>query len=173
MEIRGTVAVVTGSSSGIGAAVAVELARRGAIVVGTARRAAELEETAERCRAHTARSTAVTADLSDPAECHRVIVEAEALGPVEILVNNAGVPLHRHALDTTPDDIEWVMRVNFMAAVHTTAAALPSMVDRGRGSIVNVTSVAGAIPNPRESGYGASKAALHQWSHGRSRARRP
>jgi short-subunit dehydrogenase len=58
------------------------------------------------------------------------------------------------------------MQVNFMSAVRTTMAALPGMVERRRGSIVNVTSVAGYLPNPRESAYGASKAALSRWSHG-------
>ena len=82
------------------------------------------------------------------------------------MINNAGISLHRHALRTTPADVERVMRVNFLSAVQITMAALPSMVERGQGSVVNITSVAGVIPNPRESAYGASKAALHLWSHG-------
>jgi short-subunit dehydrogenase len=58
------------------------------------------------------------------------------------------------------------MRINFLSAVQTTMAALPGMVERRRGSVVSITSVAGYIPNPNESAYGASKAALHLWSHG-------
>lgn len=167
MNIAGTTALVTGASSGIGAAVAVDLARRGATVVITARRAVELDAVAEQCRKHAPGSFGVPADLSDPEACGRVVAVAAArLGSVDILVNNAGISLHRHALDTTPDDVERVLQVNFLAAVRTTMAALPAMADRGRGSIVNVTSVAGYIPNPKESAYGASKAALHLWSHG-------
>lgn len=166
MKIAGTVALVTGASSGIGAAIAAELARRGATVVGTARRQAELEAAVGRARRHSPGSIAVAADLAEPGEAERVVVSTiEQLGRVDIVVNNAGMPLRRHALDTTVDDVERVMRVNFLAAVATTATALPGMVERGRGSIVNVTSVAGSIPNPHESAYGASKAALHLWSH--------
>jgi short-subunit dehydrogenase len=167
MRISGRVALVTGGSSGIGAAVAEDLARRGATVVTTARRTTELEATARNCRQHTAGSFAVTADLAEPEECERVVATTiERLGRVDILVNNAGVSLHRHALETTAGDVEQVMRVNFLTAVRTTMAALPGMVDRKEGAVVNVTSVAGYVPNPRESAYGASKAALSLWSHG-------
>ena len=167
MKIAGSVALVTGASSGIGAAVAVELARRGATVVGTARREQELEATADECRRHAPASLAITADLAVADDCERIVAEAvERLGRVDIVVNNAGITLHRHAMQTTADDVERVMAINFLAPVRTTMAALPGMVERGRGSVVNVTSVAGAIPNPKESAYGAAKAALHLWSHG-------
>jgi short-subunit dehydrogenase len=166
MNIRGSVALVTGASSGIGAVVAADLARRGAQVVVTARREAELERTADACRRHTAGSFAVTADLGEPGEGARVVAAAtEALGRVDIVVNNAGISIRRHALDTTPEEVERVMRVNFFSAVQTTMAALPAMVERRRGCVVNITSVAGYIPNPKESAYGASKAALSLWSH--------
>ncbi len=166
MKIDGSVALIAGASSGIGAAIAVEFARRGAIVVVTARRATELEAVAERCRSFTADSLAVTGDLAQPSDCERVVLTTrEQLGRVDILVNNAGISMRRHVLDTSPADLERVLQINFLAAVHTTAAVLPAMVERGRGSVVNVTSVAGSIPNPRESAYGASKAALHLWMH--------
>ncbi len=167
MKIQGSVALVTGASSGIGAITAIDLARRGATVVVTARREAELEATAERCRAHSPDSFAITGDLGLAGEGER-IVEAitDKLGRLDIVVNNAGISLHRHALGTSAADVEHVMRVNFLSAVQTTMAALPGMVERRRGSIVNITSVAGYIPNPSESAYGASKAALNLWSHG-------
>lgn len=167
MKINGSVALVTGASSGIGAATAVELAKRGATVVVTARREAELEATAKLCQAHTAASFAITGDLGLDGEGDRIVAAAaERLGQVDIVVNNAGISLHRHALGTSAADVEHVMRVNFLSAVQTTMAALPGMVDRKRGSVVNITSVAGYIPNPSESAYGASKAALNLWSHG-------
>jgi len=167
MKIARSVALVTGASSGIGAAIAVDLARRGATVVGAARREKELEATAEECRHHAPGSFGISADLSVAEDCERIVAATtERLGRLDILVNNAGITLHRHALETSADDVELVLRVNFMAPVRTTMAALPGMVERGQGSVVNVTSVAGAIPNPRESAYGAAKAALHLWSHG-------
>ena len=162
--IRGSVALVTGASSGIGAATAIELGRRGATVVLTARRQAELDTTAAGCLGE---SLVVPADLAAGGEPERVVAAAvDRFGRLDIVVNNAGITLHRHALDTPAADVERVLRMNFLAAVHVTMAALPGMVERKRGSVVNVTSVAGAIPNPRESAYGASKAALSMWSHG-------
>ncbi len=89
-----------------------------------------------------------------------------ALGRVDVLVNNAGISLHRSAIDTPAADVERVLQVNFLVAVRATMAALPGMLERRSGSVVNITSVAGFIPNPNESAYGASKAALHLWSHG-------
>jgi short-subunit dehydrogenase len=108
----------------------------------------------------------VVADLAIPEDCTRVVSEVvERLGRLDILVNNAGISIRRHTLLTTPDEVERVMRVNFFSAVHMSMAALPGMVERKRGAVVNITSVAGYIPNPKESAYGASKAALSLWSH--------
>ncbi len=167
MDIRGAVAIVTGASSGIGAATAVELARRGAIVVAAARRRDKLEQTVERCRAHVAACIAVTADVADRQACDELVAAAERdFEHLDIVVNNAGVSLRRHAAETTVEEIERVLQINFFGAVYTTMAALPRMLARRRGSIVNVTSVAGYLPNPREAAYGASKAALSLWTHG-------
>ena len=167
MEIRGAVAIVTGASSGIGAATAEELARRGAVVVAVARRQELLDETVKRCREHTPASRAFRADVGDRAACESVVASTLAdVGCVDIVVNNAGVSLRRHAAKASVEEIEQVMQINFFGAVYLTMAALPGMLERNRGSIVNVTSVAGYIPNPHESAYGASKAALSLWSHG-------
>ena len=167
MDIAGRVAVVTGASSGIGAAVANDLARRGATVVAVARRKDRLEEVIENCRRHAPASMACPADVSARRECEGVIATAEErFGRVDILVNNAGISIHRNAARTTSDDVERLMAVNFFAAVYLTNAALPGMLERCEGAVVNVTSVAGYIPNPGEGAYGASKAALSLWSHG-------
>jgi short-subunit dehydrogenase len=167
MEIAGSVALVTGASSGIGRAVAVDLAKRGATVVVCARRAAELEATAEMCRRHAPDSFAVTADVGSAEDCARLIgVAVERLNGVDIVVNNAGVSMHKHALDTSAQDVARIMSVNFLGAVNITVPLLAGMVERGRGSVVSVTSVAAYLPNPKESAYGAAKAALHLWTHG-------
>jgi short-subunit dehydrogenase len=167
MQISGRVAIVTGGSSGIGAVVAVDLARRGATVVAVARREDKLAAAVERCRAHSPESTAHAADVSSRDACEEVMRSTEQrFGRVDILVNNAGISVHRNAARTTADDIERLFAVNYFAAVYLTTAALPGMLERRAGSVVNVTSVAGYVPNPGEAAYGASKAALSHWSHG-------
>ena len=167
MQISGRVAIVTGASSGIGAAVAVDLARRGARVVAVARREDKLAETVDACRAHSPESVAHPADVSDRDACEGVVKTTDSLfGRIDVLVNNAGISIHKNAARTTVDEIERVMAVNFFGAVNLTMAALPGMIERGGGSVVNVTSVAGYVPNAGESAYGASKAALSRWSHG-------
>ena len=167
MTFEARIAIVTGASSGIGAAVALDLARRGARVVAVARRQDRLEAVVERCRAHSPESVPFAADVSSRAACAEVVEATEArFGRVDMLVNNAGISVHKHASDTGADEVERVMAVNFLGPVHLTLAALPGMLERATGSIVNVTSVAGYVPNPGESAYGASKAALSRWSHG-------
>jgi short-subunit dehydrogenase len=167
MNFEDRVAVVTGASSGIGAAVAVDLARRGARVVGVARRAERLDEVVTACRAHSPESIAHVADVSAREACERTVRAAEErFGRVDIVVNNAGISVHKDAARTSVDDIEHVMAVNFFGPVFLTMAALPGMLARRSGAIVNVTSVAGYVPNAKESAYGASKAALSRWTHG-------
>ena len=166
MKISGAVAVVTGASSGIGRATAVELAKRGATVAVMARRPEKLEATADACRSHQAESFAVVGDVARSEDCEAAarLVE-ERLGRADILVNNAGVSIHRDVTTTSVDEVEGLMRVNFLGAVQMVAQFLPGMIERRRGSIVNVGSVAGQVPTPKEAAYGASKAALHHWTH--------
>jgi short-subunit dehydrogenase len=169
VKIDGLIAIVTGASSGIGAATAVRLAERGATVIGVARRDDRLAETIDVCRRHNHACVAHAGDVSSRALAAEVAADAHArFGRVDILVNNAGIsppedPLHRAA-----DDVDAVMGVNFFGAIYFADAVLPGMIARGRGSIVNVTSVAGYVPTPEEPAYGASKAALSRWSHGLS-----
>jgi short-subunit dehydrogenase len=168
MQIAGRVAIVTGASSGIGAAIAVELARREASVVAVARREPELRATVDECNRHgVAGSSAYPADLSVLERCTQVVEHAVAEhGRVDILVNNAGISVHKNAARTSVDDVHRLMALNFFAPVHLATAALPGMLERQAGSIVNVTSVAGYVPNGGEAAYGASKAALSRWTHG-------
>jgi NAD(P)-dependent dehydrogenase (short-subunit alcohol dehydrogenase family) len=164
VQLKDRLAVVTGASSGIGAAVVVELARRGVIVAAVARRADRLEETV----ANASGAFAIQGDVGDRAQCERIIedVKAHAGRAVDILVNNAGISPGEDPVHRTVEDVERVMAVNFMGPVYLTGAVLPDMVERRCGSIVNVTSVSGYVPNPGEPAYGASKAALSRWSHG-------
>jgi short-subunit dehydrogenase len=165
--IRDAVVVVTGASSGIGYATARTLAERGATVVGVARRAERLAELEAMLKAVSPRSFTQVTDLAEPGAA-RAAVEAVVarLGRLDVLVNNAALPKHKLIWHTDQADAEQVMRVNFLAAVEASLAALPGMLQRGAGCIVNVSSMAARIVPPRESLYGASKAALDAFTEG-------
>lgn len=162
---NGKVAVVTGASSGIGAALALDLARRGTTVVGVARRHDELEAVIERGRGDAPASRAIVADLAEEGAAEEVVARTEnELGRVDVLVNNAAIPMRVHGSRLTVEQVRRAMEVNFMTAVRTTLAALPAMLDRRSGQVVNVSSVAGRIGSPRESAYTASKFAMVGWT---------
>lgn len=163
--VRDAHVLVTGASSGIGAALAEELAIRGAHVALLARRRRELEEVAARCHVHGVDAHVVVADLGDAEQAATGGAAAWArLGHVDVLVNNAGRPLRRSATRLSPVDVADTMQVNFLGAVAVTLALLPRMLERGSGRIVNVGSVAGRVAAPREAAYVASKFALAGWS---------
>ena len=160
--------LVTGASSGIGAASAVALARAGARAVGLcARREERLRAVLEDVRAHAPASDAFVADLADldalPALAERV---ETTIGPVDVLVNNVGVPSRRRMQDITPAEVADVLRINFLSAVTLTSALLPGMLERGRGRIVNVSSMGTRTAAVRVGAYAASKAALELWTEG-------
>ncbi len=162
---EGTTALVTGASSGIGAELAKSLAKRGVTVGLVARRKDRLEEVLEQCKAAAPDSRLWPADLGDLELAEGLALEAwDAFGHLDIVVNNAGIPKRRHVTELTYEEVEEVMRVNFLSPARMTLALLPKMLERGKGSIVNVSSVAGRLGNPRESAYCASKFALCGWS---------
>jgi 7-alpha-hydroxysteroid dehydrogenase len=155
------VAVVTGAGRGIGAECAVALAEAGADVVLVARTASQLDETAARVRDLGRRAHTVTADVADDGEPERIAASANgAFGGVDILVNNAGTTHIAPFLDTTADDFDAMHRVNVVSAFAMSKAVVPSMLERGGGAIVNITSMVGRLPERGYVAYGASKAAL-------------
>jgi len=165
MQISGSTVLVTGASSGIGAALARQLAEQGATVGLVARRQERLAEVLADCRKSSPDSRMWVADLSDLDGAAAVALEAwDAFGHLDCLVNNAGVPMRRHTTKLDLDTLEWVMRVNFLAPAHMTMTLLPRMTQRGEGMIVNVSSVAGRLGNANEAAYSASKFALCGWS---------
>jgi short-subunit dehydrogenase len=148
-------AVVTGASSGIGRAVAVELARRGVPVGAVARRADRL---ADLRRTAAGRIETEVADVTDrPALAAAVRRLADRLGPIDLLVANAGV---------AGGEVEAVMRVNFLGVVHAIDAVLPTMLARGRGHLVGVSSLAAYKGLPGSAAYSASKAAVNAYLEG-------
>jgi NAD(P)-dependent dehydrogenase (short-subunit alcohol dehydrogenase family) len=166
MEIRGTAALVTGASRGLGAALARRLAAEGARVVLVARGADALDETVKAIRAVGGEAHAVAADVGDKHAVHGIAGTAAALiGPIELLIQNAStlghVPL-RPLLDTDCEAFERVLEVNVVGPLRLARLLVGPMVLRGRGLVVDVTSDASVAAYPGWGAYGASKAALDQ-----------
>ena len=150
-------AIVTGASSGIGAEIARELARRGHGVTLVARREDRLKELAAELT--NVRVEVVTADLAVEADRQRVMDEVAARGLlVDLLVNNAGLSTTGLVQDSTAEAELRMVKVDVEAVVHLCTLAVPGMVERGRGAILNVASTAAMQPLPGQAGYGASKA---------------
>ncbi len=161
------VVIITGASSGIGREAALAFARRGATVVGVARREALLESLSGACREHSPASFHLCGDLGDrDFACRIVPLVEERLGRVDVLINNAAISKHKHILHTSADEAEAVMRINFLSCVWTTLSAIPVFLRGGGGTIVNVSSFAAMVAPPRESVYAASKAAMNAFSQG-------
>jgi NAD(P)-dependent dehydrogenase (short-subunit alcohol dehydrogenase family) len=163
LHLTGKVAVVTGASKGIGLAVAQALAEEGAHVVAGARQPSDdIAQLVERFQAHF-----VATDLSTPGGPAHLIAEAVAtFGGLDILVNNAGAARTRPGGFRSITDDEWLetLTLNFLAAVRTTRAALPHLLDRGAGVIVTICSVNAFLPDPLVMDYCAAKAALANFS---------
>src|SRR2546423_8083101 len=158
-----TVAVVTGASSGIGRQLAMDLARRGAVVVGIARRAALLEQLRVELRTTNDRRDAVVFDVADTDYYIATLGDVERrVGRIDVLVNNAGIeqPTPLTAGSTNLEPYRRMLAVNYLGAVAGTLAVLPAMLERGSGVIANMCSDVARAPGPRESAYAASKAAL-------------
>jgi NAD(P)-dependent dehydrogenase (short-subunit alcohol dehydrogenase family) len=161
-DLKGCVAVVTGSSRGLGRVYAGELAAAGAAVAVTGRSAAQVSETAQAIEASGGLGLPVCFDVADPSGVERGFREIEAkLGPVDLLVNNAGVggPF-ANLWEADPDSWWQTFQVNVRGAFLCSRAVLPEMVRRGRGRIINLASNAGVFRWPTASSYSASKAAL-------------
>lgn len=164
-SLQGTVSLVTGASRGIGVFIARTLAARGSTVVCVARDRHGLEETAGAIQADGGKAVALDADLSDLSGIETVLQRAiDAAGPIDVLVNNAGVEYYRRYADITATQLAAVLTVNLHAPMELTRQLLPSMLERGRGHIVNIASLAGKKGVSYNSPYSASKAGLILWT---------
>ncbi len=164
-SVAGKRVVITGASSGIGAALARRLAGHGAVVGLIARRSERLAEVLADCRRTSADSTMWVADLAETATLSELALRVwDDLGGIDVLVNNAAMPKRRAVDALDPAEVEDVMRVNFLAPMRLTLAVLPRMRERGHGVIVNVSSVGGRLGIIHEAAYCASKFALCGWS---------
>ena len=168
-----SVVVVTGASRGIGRQVVEQVAAKGARVGCIARNPDDLAQLAIALNAGD-RISAVVADVGDQAGVENALARiGDDLGPVDVLVNNAGVGLYGPVVELDPADAERLMRANYLGVVNATCAVVPGMVARRRGHIVNVGSIAGRIGSPFEAAYAASKFAVTGFTEAMSVELRP
>jgi short-subunit dehydrogenase len=155
---EGKTALVTGASSGMGRLLALRFARQGARVALVARREPDLQQLASEIERGGGQTLVLRCDVGERAQVFAAAEEAQRrLGAIDILVNNAGYGHHRRFLDWDLDDMERMLRVNFLGTLYWTKALLPQMVARRSGWIVMMASVAGKLGVPEESAYAASK----------------
>jgi len=155
------VAIVTGAGRGIGRQCAITLAEAGADVVISARTAEQLDATAEAIRATGRRAVPIVADAADLDTLPQLVSRAiDDLGGVDIVVNNVGGSFPRPLLNTSPRMFEAAFHFNVTTALVLSQAAIPAMLGRGGGSIVNISSAIGRIPDRGFAAYGTAKAAL-------------
>lgn len=165
MDMEGAVAIVTGSSSGVGAAVARQLAERGShVVINYASNAAGAEETRQACEALGVETVVVRADVSSDKDCHRLAEAAlDKWGRIDALVNNAGTTRfceHDNLEGLDQQDFLDIYSVNTVGPYQMVRAVAPAMKQGGRGAIVNVASIAGVMGVGSSIAYAASKGAL-------------
>jgi short-subunit dehydrogenase len=165
MIIGGSNILVTGASSGIGEALAPMLAARGATVGIAARRPDRLEATLRRCQEHAPNSRMWVVDLSDVDVATQLVEDAwNEFGALDCLINNAAIGKRKLVTEHSPEDLDMVMRTNFLSPIRMNLAVLRKMLERGSGTIVNVASGGGRFGIAHESAYCASKFAMSGWS---------
>ncbi|MGW7575906.1 SDR family oxidoreductase [Streptomyces sp. NPDC054765] len=169
--LSGSVALVTGASSGIGAATALALAREGCSLALVARRTERLERLTAEIGAYQGSCFALTADLADATQARRAVEEAvDRFGRLDVLVNNAGYGVRGSVEDSDPEDWDRMIDLNFKAVLRMSHAALPHLLSaahegpRGVADLVNVSSAAGRVPRRDNSVYSATKHAVCSFS---------
>ena len=167
MNLKGKVAIITGSTKGIGRAIAEALAGEGADVCVSARNADEVKHAVDEVGAAAGggRVTGAVCDVRDYDEVRALFEHTVAeFGGVDVVVNNAGIGLFQTVEEMTPEDFRAVLETNLNSVFYCCHEAIPLMRARGGGHIVNISSLAGANPHPRMAAYNASKFALNGFS---------
>jgi short-subunit dehydrogenase len=163
--LAGAIALVTGGSRGLGLVLARQLGERGMRVVLTARDEEELERARASLEERGIDATALPGDVTDEEGMRTLVADVEEnLGPVDLLVNNAGIIQVGPSETMTLEDYRHGMDIMFFGAVHAAEAVLPGMRARRRGTIVNITSIGAAVGIPHLAPYDAAKFALRGWS---------
>jgi len=164
-QLRGANAILTGGSQGLGPLIARELALAGVNLALAARSADRLKAVADEVAQLGVAVVAIPADLTREADRLQLIRRAEdALGPVDLLINNAAIEPIGGFIRKTPAEIEQTVTTNVTAPAVLARAVLPGMIERRRGHIVNMASLAGKLGVPYNAIYGGTKAALFAWS---------
>lgn len=159
--LTGKTALVTGAGKGIGRAVALALAAEGVRVALLARTEAQLQAVAQEITDLGGQAVVVAADVADRAAVEAAVAQAlQALGTIDILINNAGIGTFAKLLDMDPAEWEHIIQVNLLGTYYTTRAVLPQMVARQTGDIINIASTAGQRGAATTSAYSASKFAI-------------
>ncbi|MFQ5381527.1 MAG: SDR family NAD(P)-dependent oxidoreductase [Dehalococcoidia bacterium] len=162
-DLTGRVAIVTGAGRGLGRSIALALAEAGADIVAAARTASEVEAVAAAVRGLGRRAAAVVADVTQPAQCERMVDEAcGRLGGIDILVNNAGINVRKPVLEVSPEEFRSVVETNLFGYFYAARAAGRVMVARGGGKVINISSIMGRVALPAQSAYASSKGGIDQ-----------
>jgi 3-dehydrosphinganine reductase len=166
MDFTNKITIITGGSSGIGLALAKELGARNAFVVLAARRKAELEQALSVMPSNgNGGKMAIVCDVSDPQQVKNMLAEvAEKTGPVDILVNSAGVVLPGYVQQLDLNVFKWMMDINYFGTVNTVQAVLPAMIERRNGVIVNIASFAAYAGVFSYAAYSGSKFAVRGYT---------
>lgn len=161
MRLRGQTAVVTGGGKGIGRAICLALAREGADIVIASRTEKDIRETARMVEKEGRRAFAMSTDIRIEEDVKNMVSETvNAFGRIDILINNAGVAYRKHLVDTSTEEYENIMDTNVKGMFFCTKYALPYLLKRGEGRIINISSGAGKHGIPKLSIYCASKFAV-------------
>jgi len=164
-ETRNRLALITGATSGIGAAFADAYAARGYDLIVTGRREQKIRARADGwTQAHGSRVEVVLAELAEDAAVQQLAARIRALPKLDVLVNNAGFGNQGRFHEKEPSSHANMVKVHVQAMVSLTHAALPGMLEQGRGAVVNVASVAAFVPRPGSAMYGATKACMSAFS---------
>jgi 3-oxoacyl-[acyl-carrier protein] reductase len=160
-SLSGKTALVTGAGKGIGKAIALALAKEGVHVGLVARTEKDIQAVAGEITALGVKASVAAADVSQRVEVEAAVAKVQQeLGPVDILINNAGTATFGKFLELEPEVWEQQIRVNVFGVYYATRAVLPQMIERQTGDIVNISSTAGKSGSPVTSAYSASKFAL-------------
>jgi len=158
MELRDSIGIVTGASRGLGAQIADGLARKGVSLALAARSKDDLEHVAERVRSQGVQVVSIPTDVSNRGELQELVARTrEELGPIDLVVNNAGMEIGGYSHELDPDRIDSAVQVNLTSLIQLSRLVLPEMVERKRGHICNIASVAGKVARPYSTVYAATK----------------